>query len=214
MSTTDTTLVHEGTFAVLGPDGGLTGRRGSSPDGLFRRDARHLSRYELTVDGEAPQVLVPLREEDGGATCVLAPAGTRDTPPAHTVVRDLALASGALVERIRLVNNGPRPRTARLALLVDADFADQFELRSDHRVYAKDGARRTVRAEAAGPRWTYTRGSWESVTTVTASPAPAAVEEAGPTARRLLWDLDLPALGAAEVLLRVEARPHGATAPA
>ncbi|MFJ4415619.1 glycogen debranching N-terminal domain-containing protein [Streptomyces sp. NPDC088925] len=215
MSTTDTTvLVHEGTFAVLGADGGLTGRRGSSPDGLFRRDARHLSRYELTVDGAAPQVLVPLREEDGGATCVLAPAGTRDTPPAHTVVRDLAVVSGALVERVRLVNNGPGARTARLALLVDADFADQFELRSDHRVYAKDDARRTVRAEADGLRWTYTRGTWESATTLTASPAPAAVEEAGTTARRLLWDLDLPALGSAEVLLRVEARAHGAAEPA
>ncbi|MCO6696974.1 glycogen debranching N-terminal domain-containing protein, partial [Streptomyces sp. Vc17.3-30] len=80
--TADTTLVHAGTFAVLGPDGGLTGRGGSTPDDLFRRDARHLSRWELTVDGARPAVLVPLSEEAATATCVLTPPGTRDEPPA------------------------------------------------------------------------------------------------------------------------------------
>lgn len=32
-SGTDTTLVHAGTFAVLGADGGVGGRRGTSPTG-------------------------------------------------------------------------------------------------------------------------------------------------------------------------------------
>lgn len=212
--TADTTLVHAGTFAVLGPDGGLTGRRGSTPDGLFRRDARHLSRWELTVDGATPLVLVPLREDAGSATCVLTPPGTRDEPPAYTVFRELALASGVLVERLRLVSNLPQPRLARLELLADADFADQFELRSDHRVYAKDGARRTASPSAFGVRFTYDRAeSWHAETVVTASPAPAAVEPAGDTAHRLVWEVELPAHGGAEILLRAEARPHGAPAP-
>ncbi|OON82673.1 amylo-alpha-1,6-glucosidase [Streptomyces tsukubensis] len=211
-ATADTTLVHDGTFAVLGPDGGLTGRGGSTPDGLFRRDARHLSRWELTVDGTAPLVLVPLRDT-GPATCVLTPRGTRDEPPAYTVFPELAVASGVLVERLRLVSNLAHPRVARLCLLADADFADQFELRSDHRRYAKEGSRRTALPHASGVRFSYLRGAWESVTTVSASPAPTAVEPAGPTAHLLTWDVDLPAHGTAEVLLTVEARPHGAPAP-
>ncbi|MEU7377298.1 glycogen debranching N-terminal domain-containing protein [Streptomyces albidoflavus] len=214
--TADTTLVHAGTFAVLGPDGGLTGRGGSTPDGLFRRDARHLSRWELTVDGARPLVLVPLQEEDATATCVLTPPGTRDEPPAYTVVRELAVTSGALLERLRLVNNRPEPRTAHLALVVDADFADQFELRSDHRSYPKDEATRTAAPEPGGVRFTYTRRTWKSRTTVTATPAPETAEpaEPGSTAHRLTWNLTLPAHGEAGLLLRVEARPHGAPAPA
>ncbi|MFE9250102.1 glycogen debranching N-terminal domain-containing protein [Streptomyces sp. NPDC007088] len=210
----DTTLVHAGTFAVLGPDGGLTGRRGSTPDGLFRRDARHLSRWELTVDGATPLVLVPLREDAGAATCVLTPPGTRDEPPAYTVFRELALASGVLVERLRLVSNLPQPGLARLGLLADADFADQFELRSDHRVYVKENARRSAAPSASGVRFAYDRdGTWHAETVVTASPAPSAVEPVGDTAHRLVWDLELPAHGGAEILLRAEARPHGAPAP-
>ncbi len=203
--TADTTLVHAGTFAVLGPDGGLTGRGGSTPDGLFRRDARHLSRWELTVDGARPAVLVPLREEAATATCVLTPPGTRDEPPAYTVVRELAVTSGALVERLRLVNNRPEPRTAHLALLVDADFADQFELRSDHRSYPKGDATRTAHTEPGGVRFTYTRLTWKSRTTVTATPAPETAEPAGPgpTAHRLTWNLAPPPT----------ARPNCSSAP-
>ena len=38
-------LVHGGTFAAVGDGGDISGvRGGSSPDGLFVRDARHLSR--------------------------------------------------------------------------------------------------------------------------------------------------------------------------
>ncbi len=39
--TVATTLVRAGTFAVLGADGGVNGRRGTSTEGLFHRDARH-----------------------------------------------------------------------------------------------------------------------------------------------------------------------------
>ncbi|MGW2281043.1 amylo-alpha-1,6-glucosidase [Streptomyces sp. NPDC001770] len=208
------TLVRAGTFAVLGADGGITGRRGTSPDGLFRRDARHLSRWTLTVDGTAPGVLVPVAGETG-AECVLTPPGTRDEPPAYTVFREQALGEGYLTERIRLVSNRDAPVSAVLGLTVDADFADQFELRSDNRRYAKTGARRTASPTPDGVVFTYGRGEeWQSRTTVTADPAPAEVAllEGESTARLLRWHLEVPAQGAAEVLLTVVAQPHGAPA--
>jgi hypothetical protein len=134
-------LVRDATFARLDVGGGISGTRGTAPDGLFLRDARHLSRWQLTVDGAEPAALVPATADtDDTATCVLTPQGTRDNPPAYTVFREQTVTAGTLTERLRLVSNRPDPVTARVDLTVDADFADLFELRADDRHYAKPGA--------------------------------------------------------------------------
>ncbi|MGY0023891.1 amylo-alpha-1,6-glucosidase [Streptomyces sp. cg35] len=204
-------LVRGTTFAALDASGGLTAvRGGSSPDGLFVRDARHLCRWQLTVDGAAPEVLTPMTYEDEGvARCVLVPRGGRQEPPAYTLFREQAVGDGSFVELLRVVSNRPVPTTVRVALTVDADFTDQFELRSDHRTYAKTGAVRTREVLDDGVEFTYKRGDWRSSTAVTSTPAPDAVEETGTGARRLVWTLELDAQGAAELALRVTARPHG-----
>ncbi|MFD8566299.1 glycogen debranching N-terminal domain-containing protein [Streptomyces sp. NPDC059639] len=214
-SRTPQLLVCGGTFAALDAGGGLSAVRGAvSSDGLFVQDARHLSRWQLTVDGSAPEVLTPLSYEDGSdggpARCVLVPRGGRQEPPAYTLFREQALGEGSLVELLRIVSNRPVPTTVRVGLTVDADFADQFELRSDHRTYAKPGAVRTREALDDGVEFTYTRGDWRSSTTVTSDPAPEAVEETGTGARRLVWTLELAAQGSAALTLRVAARPPGA----
>lgn len=165
-ATADTTLVHAGTFAVLGGDGGVSGRRGASPDGVFQRDARHLSLWSLTVDGAAPAVLVPSAGEAVGdfAGCVLTPPGTRDEPPGYTVFREQSLAQGVLTERIRLVSNRSDTTVAMVAVTADADFADQFELRSDGRCYDK--------GEPVEPRVLCPTGSSSCTSVTTGSPAP------------------------------------------
>ncbi|MFE6041056.1 glycogen debranching N-terminal domain-containing protein [Streptomyces sp. NPDC056452] len=216
-ATADTTLVHAGTFAVLGGDGGVSGRRGASPDGVFQRDARHLSLWSLTVDGAAPAVLVPSAGEAVGdfAGCVLTPPGTRDEPPGYTVFREQSLAPGVLTEKIRLVSNRSDTTVAIVAVTADADFADQFELRSDGRSYDKGGARRTARSVPDGVVFVYERDNWLSRTTVSAAPAPAAVVPVvgRSTAHRLEWQMELPPHGTAELVLSVTAHPHGAPAP-
>ncbi|AUH44678.1 amylo-alpha-1,6-glucosidase [Streptomyces sp. CMB-StM0423] len=211
-------LARDGTFAALTPGGGVTGRRGTSPDGLFRHDARHLSRWRLTVDGAEPAVLTPARDGSVPATCVLTPPAGRDAPAPYTVFREQAVASGLLLERLRLVSNSPDRVTARLELLADADFADQFELRSDGRAYARPPEAAWEAGERPdGVEFTYRRGEgWLSRTTVRCDPPPDGVTQAdcpgtdAGTARLLGWTLTLPPHGAAELALRVEARPHGA----
>ncbi|MFC4493188.1 glycogen debranching N-terminal domain-containing protein [Streptomyces ovatisporus] len=211
-------LVHEGTFAVLGPSGDVNGSHwalagaqaeGTVPEGLFVRDARHLSRWQLTVDGAAPAVLVPATDHGSGGA-VLTPHGTREEPPAYTVFREQAVVNGVLTEHIRLTSNLGEAVPARLALTVDADFADQFELRSDHRVYDKPHATRTREPRPDGVEFGYRRGEWHSRTTITAEPPPDAVEETGSPARQLSWSLELPPHGTAELRLCVTAHPHGA----
>ncbi len=202
-------LVHGGTFAAVGDGGDISGvRGGSSPDGLFVRDARHLSRWQLTVDGAVPEALTPVADGDM-ARCVLVPRGGRQEPPAHTLFREQAVGDGAFVESLKVTSNRPVPTTVRLAVTADADFTDQFELRSDHRTYAKTGVTRSRQVLEDGVEFAYQRGEWRSCTTVTAEPAPDGVEETGTGARRMVWTLDLEPHGTAELALRVMARPHG-----
>ncbi|MEV0438489.1 glycogen debranching N-terminal domain-containing protein [Streptomyces spectabilis] len=213
-------LVRGTTFAAVGPGGDIRGvPGGGSPDGLFVRDARHLSRWQLTVDGAVPEVLSPAGGGDV-ARCVLVPRGGRQEPPAYTLFREQAVTDGTLVEAVRITSNRPVPTTLRLALTADADFTDQFELRADHRTYAKPGAVRSRRVleppggeDERGPggiEFAYRRGDWLARTTVTAEPAPDAVEETGTGARRLVWALELAAHASAELTLTVAAAPHGA----
>lgn len=206
-------LVYGGTFAAVGDRGDISGVRGSgvatgSPEGLFVRDARHLSRWQLTVDGAVPEVLSPVA--DGDTTrCVLVPRGGRNEPPSCTLFREQAVGDSSFVESLRVVSNRPVPTTVRLAVTADADFTDQFELRSDHRTYAKTGVVRRRQILDDGVEFTYRRGEWKSCTTVTAEPVPDGIEETGTGARRLVWKLELEPHGSAELTLRVMARPHG-----
>ncbi|MDX2937119.1 amylo-alpha-1,6-glucosidase [Streptomyces ipomoeae] len=202
-------LVRGGTFAAVGDGGDISGvRGGNSPDGLFVRDARHLSRWQLTVDGAVPETLTPVADGDI-ARCVLVPRGGRQEPPAYTLFREQAVSDSAFVESLRVTSNHPVPTTVRIAITADADFTDQFELRSDFRTYAKSGIVRKREVLPDGVEFTYRRGEWRSCTTVTAEPAPDAVEETGTGARRLVWALDLEPHGSVELILRVMARPHG-----
>jgi glycogen debranching enzyme len=202
-------LVHGATFAAVGDRGDIVGIRGGTrPDGLFVRDARHLSRWQLTVDGAVPEVLSPVADGDG-ARCVLVPRGGRHEPPAYTLFREQAVGDASFVESLRVTSNRPVPVTVRLAITADADFTDQFELRSDHRTYPKAGAVRSRRVLGHGVEFAYRRGEWRSCTTVTSDPVPDAVEETGTGARRLVWTLELAPHGTAELILRVMARPHG-----
>ncbi|UXY27430.1 amylo-alpha-1,6-glucosidase [Streptomyces sp. HUAS TT20] len=202
-------LVHGETFAAVGDRGDISGVRGnSSPDGLFVRDARHLSRWQLTIDGAVPEALTPVADGDG-ARCVLVPRGGRTEPPAHTLFREQAVGDASFVESLRVTSNRPVPTTVRLAITADADFADQFELRSDHRTYTKSGVVRSRQVLDDGVEFTYRRGEWRSCTAIMSDPAPDGVEETGTGARRLVWTLDLEPHGTTELVLRVIARPHG-----
>ncbi|MGW2957815.1 amylo-alpha-1,6-glucosidase [Streptomyces sp. NPDC001220] len=202
-------LVHGATFAAVDDRGDISGvRGGGSPDGLFVRDARHLSRWQLTVDGALPEVLTPVSGGDG-TRCVLVPRGGRQEPPAHTLFREQAVGDGSFAESLRVTSNRAVPTTIRLAITADADFTDQFELRADHRTYTKSGAVRSRQVLDDGVEFGYRRGEWRSCTTITAEPAPDGVEETGTGARRMVWTLDLAPHGTTELVVRVIGRPHG-----
>ena len=136
----------EGSVSVVSPGAyGVSDGRGdfggSTGPGLFYRDMRHLSRFVLRVDGEAP---VPLEVWARGpeAEFVLeAGAGS------IRVVRRRALGGG-MEEEFLLTNGALEAVEARVELGCAADFRDVFDVRGYRRA-----AERGEISEEVGEGW-------------------------------------------------------------
>jgi glycogen debranching enzyme len=109
--------------------------------GLFYRDVRHLSRWQLTIDG------IPLDTLSSGmsgyptATFFLAAPGSNvyDNPTV-SVIRTRTLGEGTgedLHEDLTLINSGREEAVLQLLLTFEADFADIFEVKD--RQFTKKG---------------------------------------------------------------------------
>ena len=123
-------------FLVADALGDLTGHG----DGLFKNDTRILSRFELTIGGQAPSLLSSDVSQDNVLFRAhmtnrrLPELGGRMTPEGVIhVERARLLWEGRLYERIGLANYGALPMTAALRFLFAADFADIFEVRGEVR---------------------------------------------------------------------------------
>ena len=120
------TLIEGSSFCISDPGGDI---RPGHPQGLFVRDTRVLSRWELTVDGSEPQPLSVQHGEPYTATFLsrVAPrAGKADSTV--LVVRRRFIGDG-LREDITIRNTAGRAVRCVLALSADADFADLFEVK-------------------------------------------------------------------------------------
>jgi glycogen debranching enzyme len=123
---TPVTLIEGSTFCISEPGGDILPDR---PHGLFVRDTRMLSRWELTVDGLEPQPLTVHTAEPFAATFLgrMPPsAGRADST--LLVVRRRYVGDG-MREDITLRNTAAKPKRCVLALAAEADFADLFEVK-------------------------------------------------------------------------------------
>ncbi len=120
------TLVEGGTFCLSNRLGDVEPGR---PHGLFFRDARVLSRWELLVDGRPAEPLSVLSPEAFIARFVMRrppKAGLADST--LLVVRERIVADG-MHELLTLENMGREPTAVTLELHVDADFVDLFAVK-------------------------------------------------------------------------------------
>jgi glycogen debranching enzyme len=120
------TLIEGSSFCISDPGGDI---RPGHPQGLFVRDPRVLSRWELTVDGNEPQPLSVQYGEPYAATFLsrVAPK-TGKADSTMLVVRRRYVGDG-LREDITLRNTAARTVRCVLTLSADADFADLFEVK-------------------------------------------------------------------------------------
>jgi glycogen debranching enzyme len=136
------TLVEGGTFCLSDTTGDIAA---GAPHGLFFRDARVLSRWELRLDGRPAQALPVQHTEAFAARFVLRRppvAGQHDST--LLLVRERLVGDG-MRETITVDNLGREATVVRLDLYVAADFADLFAVKegrgggTDAEVTAGDG---------------------------------------------------------------------------
>jgi glycogen debranching enzyme len=118
--------------------------------GLFYRDMRHLSRWQLAIDGER---LDPLSNGASGypsATFFLAgPGSTVYQNPTLSVIRERTLGQGTgedLHEKLTVINSGREEMVIELSMNFDADFADLFEVK-DRQLTKKGTISRRVHSQ-------------------------------------------------------------------
>jgi glycogen debranching enzyme len=124
------TLIEGSTFCISERSGDVVPDRSQ---GLFVRDTRMLSRWELTVDGIEPQPLsVQQPEPYGGSFLGRMPPPTGRADSTLLVIRRRYVGDG-MREDITLRNTGAKARRFRLMLVAEADFADLFEVKGRSR---------------------------------------------------------------------------------
>jgi glycogen debranching enzyme len=120
------TLVEGSSFCICSPGGDLDG---AEPLGVFFRDTRVLSRWDLSVDGETPEPLAAMTPEPYRGTFLGRLARRTGRTDANLLVqRDRRVGNG-LREDITIRNPAGEPAAVTVTLAVEADFADLFEVK-------------------------------------------------------------------------------------
>jgi glycogen debranching enzyme len=118
------------TFVVSDRRGDVINAVGN-PNGLFYRDMRHLSRWQLRLNGREPDILsAETLEYDEAVFFLVEPTGTIYRNPAMSLIRRRQVADG-IREQLEVHNHGLGHVDVEVSLLFDADFADLFEIKDD-----------------------------------------------------------------------------------
>jgi glycogen debranching enzyme len=133
------TIKSGDTFGVFDHGGDILSLLGGT-DGLYHRDTRHLSRFDLTLGGARPLLLsstlgadnVMLTSDLSNAASADLGAASLDQGLIH-IQRSLFLGDAALHQRLVIRNFAFIRTRIRLELRFEADFADLFEVRGMHR---------------------------------------------------------------------------------
>ena len=144
------TLVEGSSFCVSEPSGDV---RGGTPQGVFFRDTRIISRWKVTLDGEAVETLAVLTPEPWRATFVGRGAPRLGLRESTLLLRRDRYVGQGMREDLTLENLASEPAAIRVAIACDADFADVFEVKESRvrsrrrpRVTTLDGALQLVRS--------------------------------------------------------------------
>ena len=128
-------LKHGDAFAVLDIVGDI-GTAGRTPEGLFYRDTRYLSHFELRVEGKRPLLLGSAVLEDKAVLSVDLTNPDLELVGDQKLVRDTLLLertkflwSAVCYERIELKNFGRSRLRFAVDILFGSDFQDVFEVR-------------------------------------------------------------------------------------
>ena len=177
-------LKHGETFAISDDFGDMVADQGS-PDGLYHRDTRYLSRLELRLNGDRPLLLSSSSAEDGSMLPVdLAntDAIAADGTPLHRELiylnRRQFVWRSAYYELLLVRNFDLKRHVVTLAIRFAADFADIFEVRGQTRPQHGIHAAELVSPDAVALRYR-ALDDVECLTELCFSPAPTELDQHG-----------------------------------
>jgi glycogen debranching enzyme len=133
------TLKHGDTFLVVDAHGDIGASAGGS-DGLFHRDTRYLSRFELLVNGMQLLLLGSNLRDDNAVLSIdltnpdiyIDKLLVLEKDTLH-IDRTVFLWRDTAFQRLALHNHGARAVNLTLSFVFDSDFADVFEVRGMRR---------------------------------------------------------------------------------
>ncbi len=144
-------LKHGDTFAVFDHRGDIGGEPGN-PEGLYHRDTRLLSQFQLLLEEAPPLLLSSVTQDDNAVfTADLSNPDLLESGKVALRRENVHLSrmkfvwNGACYERLAVRNFSDGTLTLRLTYRFAADFADLFEVRGERRA-----ARGEVRTALAG----------------------------------------------------------------
>src|SRR2546421_6128243 len=121
--------ILEGSTFVVSDLRGDIGLRDDEMSGLFYRDSRHLSRWQIRLNGrELDALSAETLDYDEAVFFLIEPTGTIYRTPTLSLMRNRHVGDG-MQEMLELTNHGTKPVQMELSLLFGADFADIFEIK-------------------------------------------------------------------------------------
>ncbi|SDG23138.1 glycogen debranching N-terminal domain-containing protein [Pseudonocardia oroxyli] len=191
------TLVEGASFCICTFGGDIGG---NGPCGVFFRDTRILSRWELRVDGEVPDPLAAMNPDPYRAIFLGRLSRRFGRTDTNVLVQRERRIGNGLREDLVLRNPGAEPTTCSVTLSVEADFADLFEVK-EGRVHPRGepGAQAQDDRLYLGLHW---RGTHRG-TVVEAPAGTVAVSSGGAGAATISYDAYVPAGGRWSISLLV-----------
>jgi glycogen debranching enzyme len=123
--------ILEGSTFVVSDAAGDVDARPDEPAGLFYRDMRHLSRWQVRLNGRELDALSgDAIEYDEALFFLVAPTGSIYRNSTVVLIRRRHVGDG-MQEHLQVDNHGLEPLQAEISVLFAADFADVFEIK-DH----------------------------------------------------------------------------------
>jgi len=127
----DYRLIKEGDLFLLTDQAGNIIKNTDVQYGLYTKDTRFLSRYELFVDNIRPFILSSGETEDKIKKIYLINANSKKIGKREILImREQIIFNGMVYDRILVKNYFSQTLALKLILKVDADYLDIFQVRN------------------------------------------------------------------------------------
>jgi glycogen debranching enzyme len=160
------TLVEGSAFCISSRSGEIDPEH---PQGLFFRDTRFLSEMRVLLNGSVPEPLAATTPDPFSAVFVLRGSPVAGRADSHLVMYRRRYVGRGMREDIELENFGEEAAFCAIEIVLDADFADLFEVKEGR---VRKQGELGLHADGSRLTFTYKRNMFERAANVDFSEVP------------------------------------------